>query len=341
MRGARKRTGRRQGAQADRLYGPLNGSASLHLQVNRITVSGFKSIRTLDRFELIDVLFDPAARLLVADSNEGRSATVGLAHEALISEWRTARGYVEENAGALRIRRTLEDRYARWRALGSGQVDGSQQFDGSRRVDGDLQSGSRGGRIDSNAQRAGEARVVSFVRRILGKEPGLLGDADLNDARRMLRDYREELGGSLVAYIEKSIEADQRRRNAAIRAVAAVAVVMTILAVGAAYEARIATEQREVARSETTTATRTAQFLVSVFKNANPEENHGSVITARSGWICRRHRVSNKNSFESGGGFAEEAADDGIITHHKELQRQTLGDGFCQSGLPVSRWTNK
>lgn len=206
---------------------------------------------------LIEALLDPTARLLVADSAGSGTATVAVAHEALINEWRTARDYVAENANALRVRRTLEDRHARWRALASEHPEHGAETSAGRR------------------------RTTRF-RRLLAPEAGLLKDVDLNDAKRLLRDYRDELAAPLVAYIERSIEADRRRRSTALRAAAAVAAIMTVLAAGAAYEATVATQQREVARSETATATRTEDFLVSVFKNADPIENQGNTITARS-----------------------------------------------------------
>ncbi|HUN27182.1 MAG TPA: tetratricopeptide repeat protein [Steroidobacteraceae bacterium] len=206
---------------------------------------------------LVDALLDPAARLLVADSSSSAAAMVGLAHEALISEWRTAREYVSQNAGALRIRHTLEDRCARWKALASEPYA-------------------------SRSSPASGRGIASTVRRWVGTEHGLLSDVDLNDARRVLREYRAELGAPLVAYIEASIAADRRRRNTVVRAAVAIAAIMTVLAAGAAYEATVATRQREVARRETTTATSTAQFLVSVFKNADPIENQGNTITAKT-----------------------------------------------------------
>ncbi|HUN73700.1 MAG TPA: tetratricopeptide repeat protein [Steroidobacteraceae bacterium] len=204
---------------------------------------------------LVDALLDPTARLLVADSTSHDGATIALAHEALISEWRTARDYIIQNAEALRIRRTLEDRFARWQALGAESSAGA---------------------------RAARRGVGALLRLRRGMEHGLLTDVDLNDARRVLRDYGEELDAPLVAYIKRSIEADRKRRNAALRTAAVIAAVMTLLAAGAIYEATIATQQRQVAQRESATATHTADFLVSVFKNANPVENQGNSITART-----------------------------------------------------------
>lgn len=160
---------------------------------------------------LIDALLDPSARLLVADAAGGREATVRLAHEALITEWQTARDYVARNSEALRSRRSVEERFARWQALG-GQV-------------------ARG----------------SSMRTLFAREHGLLNDVDLIDARLLLRDYRDELPPELVAYIERSRDREARRRRRTLRTATAVAAVMGILAIGAAYEARIAERQRDAA----------------------------------------------------------------------------------------------
>ena len=171
---------------------------------------------------MIEALLDPSARLVVADAAESKGASARLAHEALISEWQTAREFVAGNAEALKTRRILEERYLRWRALASGSAAATAR------------ARSRLGSL--------------FVRlRATRNEPehGLLADVDLNDARRLLRDYPEELSPELVDYIKRSLARQRSRQQRTVRRVAAIAVVLGALAVGAGYEARIASAQRD------------------------------------------------------------------------------------------------
>ena len=199
---------------------------------------------------LIDALLDPAARLLVADDSSG-TATVRLAHEALLTEWQAARDELEKSSAALRIRRTLEERYARWQKLKTAS-DGSGSGDGAAR-----------------------RSLFDVIRERFGRERGLLTDLDLNDGRYLLREHREELPTPLVAYIEFSSEREHARRQLAIRMVSAVALGMGILAGWAYLEAR-------VARSESNTASRTVRFLVSIFQQGDPEHNQGATVTAKA-----------------------------------------------------------
>jgi WD40 repeat protein len=168
---------------------------------------------------MIEALLEPSARLVVADAAESKGVSVRLAHEALISEWQTARDFVAGNAEALKTRRTLEERYVRWRALASGEAPA--------------------------ATRTRLGSLVAQLRARFEPEHGLLADVDLNDARRLLRDYPDELSPGLVAYIQRSIDRHRSRQQRIVRRVAAIAAVMGVLAVGAGYEARIASAQRD------------------------------------------------------------------------------------------------
>jgi hypothetical protein len=172
---------------------------------------------------LIDALLDPSARLLVADATSGSAATVRLAHEALVSEWRMAADYVAANAEALKTRRNVEEHYMRWQTLAN-------------------QGAGFGGGMN-----AWLTSPIAATRARFGGEHRLLADVDLTDARRLLRDYREELAPDLVAYIERSIAQDRRRRRGRFRAVSAVAAIMSVLAIGAGYEARLEAAQRNAA----------------------------------------------------------------------------------------------
>lgn len=209
---------------------------------------------------LVEALLDPSTRLLVAEAS-ANGATVRLAHEALVSEWQTAQDYVAANAEALKTRRNVEARYARWQALRS---------EGSAHARGIFSS------------------RIAAMRASFARETGLLADVDLADAERLLRDYRNELAPQLVGYVERSLVYDQRRRRRTVRVAATVAVITTMLAVGAGYEARVASRQRDAALQaqqhaalEARTAQTTTDFLVSIFKFADPAAARGNTISAR------------------------------------------------------------
>lgn len=171
--------------------------------------------------QLVQALLDPSARLLVAEASGSKGATVRLAHEALVSEWRTAGEYVAANAEALKTRRNVEEHYTRWRALGSEE-------EAKRRPHGGL-----------------SWPTMAALRVGFGREPGLLTEVDLIDAKRLLQGYRDELAPELFGYIERSLAQDRRRRRRTLRAVAAIAGAMTVLAIGAVYEAQVARQQRD------------------------------------------------------------------------------------------------
>jgi tetratricopeptide (TPR) repeat protein len=195
--------------------------------------------------QLVRALLDPAARLVVADATGAKSATVRLAHEALINEWQAARDYVAANAEALKVRRRLEERHARWHSL------------------------------------AGEARSAGLGRTLFRREPGLLTDLDLTDGKRLLRDYRDELTPELVGYVQRSATQERRRRRRALHVTSAAAAVLGVLAIGAIYEARRASVQQARAQVEARSAQETSRFLVDLFAVADPSEARGNKVTAR------------------------------------------------------------
>jgi WD40 repeat protein len=170
---------------------------------------------------MIEALLDPSARLVVADAAESQGASARLAHEALISEWQTARDFVAGNAEALKTRRILEERYLRWRTLASGSAAATARA------------------------RSRLGSLLVQLRARVEPEHGLLADVDLNDARRLLRDYPEELSPELVDYIKRSIARQRSRQQRTVRRVAAIAALLGVLAAGAGYEARIASAQRD------------------------------------------------------------------------------------------------
>jgi tetratricopeptide (TPR) repeat protein len=203
---------------------------------------------------LVEAFLDPNARLLVSNAERDADPTVRVAHEALISSWARAREYVKNNEEALRIRRRIEGRYARWRAIRDKKPITTQ---------------------DTTEQSATEHTTrLGVWRARFGREQGLLSDIDIADGRRLLKDHRTDTESHLVDYIERSIAQDRRIRTRAVRILALVATVVTVLAI-------IALEQRNSARSETAIANRTTQFMVDMFENADPDKSRGDSITAR------------------------------------------------------------
>jgi tetratricopeptide (TPR) repeat protein len=203
---------------------------------------------------LVEAFLDPDARLLVSDAEHGADPTVRVAHESLISSWARAREYVGNNEEGLRIRRRIEGRYGRWRAIRDKKPITTQT---------------------TTEQSATEhASRFGVWRARFGREQGLLSDIDIADGRRLLKDHRTDTEPHLIDYIERSIAQDRRIRARAVRILALVATVVTVLAI-------IAFEQRNLARSETAIANRTTQFMVDMFENADPDKSRGNSITVR------------------------------------------------------------
>jgi WD40 repeat protein/TPR repeat protein len=227
------------------------------------------------KHRLILALVDPGARLVVAETAGGTVSTVRLAHEALISEWQTAREYVAGNAEALKTRRTVEERFARWQALNESEL---------------VAAGRSGRRFGSFA-----------LRRLFAPEHGLLRDVDLSDARRLLRDYREELSAELVGYIERSRERDRRRRMRMVRAVAAVAIVTSVFAAAAGYGLKVALSQRDNAfQAQLRLLTQTAAARLNDRDVAGATAISLEVLTNRSS--TQRYNPDALNVFEEARG---------------------------------------
>lgn len=206
------------------------------------------------RRRLVDAFLHSDARLLVTDAEEGSVPTVRVAHEALISRWTLAREFVETHAAALKIRRRIEERYALWRDL-NGRPD--------RPVEGGL--------LNS---------LSKTWRGRFGAEPGLLVDIDVVDGERLLRDHRADTDAELVAYIERSMAQERRRRTRSVRVLAGVAVVVAGLAVVAFNSSLVASKKRKEAEFQTSqTLAAQERLLVEVAANRLKE---GNVASAQS-----------------------------------------------------------
>ncbi|MGB6486051.1 MAG: tetratricopeptide repeat protein [Steroidobacteraceae bacterium] len=229
------------------------GTEEAHVERNvarRVPLSTFAP--GTPRRRLVDAFLDAGARLLVTDANQGAGASVRIAHEALISSWPTAREFVENNAEALRIRRRIEERYARWLAV---------------QEQGDSRTAQR-------PQQGDQLRWLRSLGRRMRPEAGLLADIDLADGRRLLRDHRLDTEAGVVAYIERSVAHERSRRMRLVRGLGSFAVVVTVLA-------WVAREQRNEALIQTAVASRATSFLEDMFQDADPERSRGDQITAK------------------------------------------------------------
>jgi len=115
---------------------------------------------------------------------------------------------------------------------------------------------------------------------LLGTEEGLLTGLDLDDARRLARDYGAALTPDLAAYIERSALQDRRRRRRTTVILASVAGAMTVLAalsgamtlVALHNEARVQTQLMDrnllVNEHDGDTARRAGDFPAAIAKYA-------------------------------------------------------------------------
>jgi len=166
---------------------------------------------------LVDAFLDPSARLLVADQASEGGPVVRVAHEALLTEWRRAKDCIGDDAVLLAIRRTTEERYARWTAIAP----------------------SRAGPLD----------------RVLAAEPGLLSGVDLDEARRLDREFRGDLPAGIVQYIERSAQSERRRRRRVVVVLSSIAAATTLLAAFAGAMAYLAHQSASAALVQLTDRT--------------------------------------------------------------------------------------
>lgn len=198
------------------------------------------------RRRLVDALLDPGARLLVSEAPKDQPVTVRLAHEALITEWKKANACVERNLDLLRIRRTLEDRHSRWKAL--------------------------------VVQREAAANASEF-----SPDPdlGLLTDIGLSDGQRLLREYPNQLAPPLIEFIDRSIQKHRRESRRQLRRLSAFALALAGFSILATVAWIRELNERRVAQDELATSDNIRHFMVNLFDKADPDKSHGEEITAR------------------------------------------------------------
>jgi hypothetical protein len=167
---------------------------------------------------LLDLFLDPAARLVVADSEHGAASCVRVAHEALLTEWQRARECLVGYRVDLKIRHMAEERLARFQEL--------------------------------QLSREAASGFGALLRHIgLRNEAGLLRDLDLDDAKRLAQTYGDDIAPDLLNFIQRSVRAAQRSRAFAIRALSCVAILMVLLSAGATVAAIEATHYSNLAHS--------------------------------------------------------------------------------------------
>jgi WD40 repeat protein len=198
---------------------------------------------------LIEALLDSNARLLVSDSEKGGTPTVRVAHEALISRWARAREFVRSNAEALKIRHRIEERYVLWRELDQGLKAGRS--------------------------------TTSWAARF-GREQGLLGDIDLIDGQRLLKEHRADTEPHLISYIERSSADNKRLRSRTVRMLTAVATIVTILALVATAAGWIASRKQHEAEDQTE---KTLQSQARLLTEAAAQRRKDSDIAGAQGVI--------------------------------------------------------
>lgn len=167
---------------------------------------------------LLDLFLDPAARLVIADSKHGATARVRVAHEALLTEWQRAQECLAGYAVDLKIRHMAEERLARFQEL--------------------------------QLERKATNHLGTLLQRIgLRGEAGLLRDLDLDDAKRLMQAYNDDIAPDLANFIQRSARAAGRERAFTIRALSAVVILMVVLSTGATIETISAKQNSDLAHA--------------------------------------------------------------------------------------------
>jgi hypothetical protein len=176
-------------------------SGTQQITARRAPLSGFPKGSPARR--LLEAFLDPSARLIIAEAGAQEEPTTRVAHEALLTEWGLARELLCEIAGELKTRRMVEERFTRWNEV-------------------------------SGAARGARKLLATLP---LSSGAGLLVASDLEDAKRLLRNHRENLPDALVDYVDRSHATARRKRRLAIGAFITLVVVLSVLTLSAIVEA--------------------------------------------------------------------------------------------------------
>jgi len=109
----------------------------------------------------------------------------------------------------------------------------------------------------------------------------LVADLALHEAIDLVQRWATDVDEPLRRFIEASESRAQTRRRRRRRRVTATVAALSLLTVAAMIAGIIAFRQRDIALMEQASADRTARFMVSLFRNADPSENGGNSVTVR------------------------------------------------------------
>ena len=113
------------------------------------------------------------------------------------------------------------------------------------------------------------------------KSERLLGNLALAEAGDLVQRWGTDIDEPLRQFVQASQAQAQARRQRRRRVVTATVGALSVLLTLAVIAGFIALKQRNLALMEQAAADRTAAFMVSLFKIADPGENHGNSVTVR------------------------------------------------------------
>ena len=113
------------------------------------------------------------------------------------------------------------------------------------------------------------------------KSGRLLTDLALAESADLIERWGSDIDEPLRRFTEASLQFAHARRRRRRRIVTATVAALSVLATVATIASVIAARQRNLALQEQASADRTTSFMVSLFKIADPGENHGNSITVR------------------------------------------------------------
>jgi tetratricopeptide (TPR) repeat protein len=162
----------------------------------------------------------------------------------------------------------------------------------------------------------------------------------VSDAELLRKNKNIELTESEQAFVNSSL-ARSRRMWWFKRAIAALLVILTVVAAGTAY---MALQERDKAKTEARTAEQVSDFLVELFKVADPSESLGDTITARElldrGAMRIETELADQPEVQTslmntmGNAYRELGLyDDGIALLEKSLERRREAFGKTHPGV--------